>query len=122
MTFSLKLIGELQYGFGIALTLIVILGIVFGYNHLYNKTHHSLEDYSYGLKQTMDDHNFTEKEKAQLIYTSNIYNPFNNTELLLFLYMLLSVLLGIFGLAIFMILQGIANIKLYRMHSEKLYK
>jgi len=119
MRLSLKFIGELQYGLGIAIILLVLAGIFFIYPSELDKTRREIsnnwassEDYYKGEGFVFENRSVEDKYTYHLIMMSSVQDIKYNITL--FKLEITAILIGLFGLGIFIILQGIANIKISR--------
>lgn len=119
MAISLRLIGELQYGFGIALLLLTVVGSLIVYNHEMDTFRDSQESYMAFHTQLSqyegESLGLTDKERYELL-TTRIFSlhPFDILNARLAVMMNVILTLGLFSLSVFLILQGIANIKTER--------
>ena len=118
MAISLKLIGELQYGFGIALVLVSILGVIY-----FQNLHNNYQELQYR----------THNGDIAKPYSGNTSGGFANLMIYVgdpheiitsfgFTWIFIGETIFSIALGIFMILQGIANIKIAKQQSGITFK
>ena len=118
MGLSLKIIGEVQYGLGIAFILLVVIGNFIITPYQQEEYYHMKQVDFNDLNKELAANGFTPKEQVEMDLMIGIGYDTQVGNWNTFKYTFAAISLGFIVLGFFMILQGIANIKMHR-HTAK---
>lgn len=113
---SLKVIGEVQYGFGIALVLLTIIGSFALYEQESTIMQEQYLEYTNNFRADFGQQQWSSKENLMIAYGGGFQPPVDLWHTRLLTIISVAIALGLFSLGFSMMLQGIANIKLYHDH------